>query len=788
MKFFAWILLFVGAAALLVAALRVAPSEELDAPDTLARRSAAPAFRAEQELSSEDRASSQSSGYVAPRAVRDRESDVASSPPAPALRGRIVDARGRGVGGARVTVFAPGALPEVQTGADGTYRVLPPPATDSEFHVFAQHERLAPGVGPVRATRYEAGGYELDDLTLTRGGSVAFSTAAHTGAIDVHASLEPAYGEPLGRIPHAWALRARAGERVTFEHVPAGEYRLVLSGPRVARLVLDGLEVTGEGEADLGALELAPASVVEGIVLGPDGGRVPGAEVRLIGCEHGTLRTSLLSFATTDETGRFVLTGVSSDAAQIHASGAGYRSAVLPWRPGDESELRVVLHAGLNPTARVVDVTGDTVAVLGATLVREDRAASPIAGTADSEGLWTFHGCDLGEHRLLLDLGDGASHEERVHLAMSSWESPWIVTLAPRRPLTGRVIDGASGRPVVNARVAFSVNDGASAFSVTRTDAEGAFALGRRSDRKGRLAVSARGKAARVVEIDPGQRDTGTLRLEELATLRGVVAGVDTDASRDVRIVVFSRVSDVRCVDAAEDGSFVVDDVNPGDVHAYAFEGDLKEFLASGIPWFFADSTAWPPAPHVCAPGSDTHVRLELTGRPLGAYAADILIDGADGIARVAGSLRPCGRAGTPGERFVEALDGDGRACFEWTGVAAGVYQLTVSTVGAQKRPLLSERVELTGAAGQREQFRVAVCALTVDVDGFASIEGRTTLVVTPEGGAPVRRLVTGPSLRVSGLPAGSAEVALERSGAAPLIAEIELVPASPNTVGFRID
>jgi|GEM_PF-2558011 len=253
----------------------------------------------------------------------------------PAIVGRVLDERGRGVPGARVEAvdararapqileLEPEVAPSAEATTDGDGRFRLEVRADQPYVLRASHSEFA----PAESRRTFAG--ESRELALARGGELRFSvTSLAQGAplTGVQLVFESVHG--FGVSP-AWSVAATTDEagEAHVSHVPRGELRALA---RLDGYASSELRVESPGEGTLEhQLSLREAVSLDGEVLDAATGRpVPGAE--LVG-PAGT--------AVSDHLGRFRLGGFAS--------------------PSEEPQSVVVVAEGFAPRAEYVGLEGE---------------------------------------------------------------------------------------------------------------------------------------------------------------------------------------------------------------------------------------------------------------------------------------------------------------------------------------------------------------------------------------------------------------------------------------------
>ncbi|HYG65147.1 MAG TPA: carboxypeptidase-like regulatory domain-containing protein [Thermoanaerobaculia bacterium] len=215
-------------------------------------------------------------------------------------------------------------------------------------------------------------------------------------------------------------------------------------------------------------VELRPARVLAGRVVGPAGEPVPYASLLDFeenGAGQGDGLSSYGSQASTltrtDAQGRFRADGVEPGTLNLEVKAPEYktrrlRGLVIP-EESDVENLEIVLERGATVTGRVLDARGEPVAgadvsatpmEAGRGIGREDHSAS---SETDGEGRYRLGGLDPGSHRITANRYAEGQHTE-TEILVRPGEN--VVNLAFRRitEVSGRVVD-ESGEPISNASV-----------------------------------------------------------------------------------------------------------------------------------------------------------------------------------------------------------------------------------------------------------------------------------------------------------------------------------------------
>ncbi len=343
------------------------------------------------------------------------------------------------------------------------------------------------------------------------------------------------------------------------------------------------LYVTAEGYGTVGPLQiemprseplvvtLAPAAVVRGVVLAPDGAPVGGATVRV---KRATPTGGLPGMpakgpepprTTAGEGGRFELEGVTAGSTTIVAEAKGWASSkplTLQTGAGAESEhVTLALRAGARLTGEVFGNDGEPADGVLVT-VQVPGTADTTNATTDDSGRFELAAIDPGSYQVvailsmgtMLDMNEG---DPDVGALMSSMKWTMVelvdgetthVVLGkpPEDPVTVRGRVTAGGAPV-DALVSFvgEGTDALAAMKMTDTDDEGRYEL--RLDAPGRYLVSVQQmqnvpgqqNSIEFVETVPSDATEHVIDLElPGGSIRGRVVGADGEPAAGARITL----------------------------------------------------------------------------------------------------------------------------------------------------------------------------------------------------------------------------------------------------------
>ncbi len=358
------------------------------------------------------------------------------------LHGRVVDGLGGAVPGATVKavpnnrgVFVDQWLTgfgSVLSAADGSFRVATA-VHGRPYRLTAAAEGHATAVREIPAI--ERGGPSPPvELVVTRGrqpwGTVTDSAGAPVEAAEV-SLLRAADFAPIDASrfapPAAEPVATNARGEFEFPNIAPGTYGLRVEHLEHLALRLKDVNVPpGEGYADLGVFKLAAGADVHGVVTGPNGRAVSGAEVFGRQEMHNLSLVELT--ARTDRDGRFRLAGLAEAPVDIGVIAEGHApQALTDVRPGTGEPILIELAAGASLAGTVRREDGSPAAGVKVHLASGDTGgwvpepwlpAEARTHSLETRGDGTFRADDLppGAWSVSAADGAGAKVEERVRL------------------------------------------------------------------------------------------------------------------------------------------------------------------------------------------------------------------------------------------------------------------------------------------------------------------------------------------------------------------------------------
>jgi len=387
------------------------------------------------------------------------------------VTGKVVDADGRPLAGARVVVQPEGQrFPggRVETAGDGSFELAD--VAPGRVEVSAE----APGYQGASLAGLEvpAGG-ELAGVTLALAvGAVVEGTVFAPDALPVIGAavraVEP--GASTGLRFNAFAFATTDGDgRYWLDGLPPGR-RTVIAQHDVYQRAARDVEI----EPGVNRLDLVFAGGVEvsGRVTGPQGEPVAGAQVMLAG-DGFALRWP--ETASRDD-GSFVFTGVLPGQYRLTAAKEGYAHArtsdpvIVGESPVAGLELRFA--AGVTLTGEVRGLTVDELAELR---IRASSGRGYRGGEVDFSGRYRVHNLGAGEWTVRAEVsGGGRQASGRVTVTESDEEVALDLEFGGGHVLTGTVLVG--GQPTAGAWILVSGRSLAATSRAT-TSQDGTFRL-----------------------------------------------------------------------------------------------------------------------------------------------------------------------------------------------------------------------------------------------------------------------------------------------------------------------
>jgi len=494
-----------------------------------------------------------------------------------------------------------------------------------------------------------------------------------------------------------------ADGRFTLRHALPMSSFLFARTVRHAASRYQNLQGSDGGAVDVVIQLLDAGGVVAGVVLGPDGRPVCGAEVQvgISGLEGVVKSTGMTATAVpvhTGEDGRFRAIGLAAGEQPVFVRAAG----LVPWRGAcvvneyATTAMRIDLIGGVTCTGIVRDATGAPVA--GADVRPRGLDGALWCWTESTrDGAFTLSGLEPGTIELRAshdELGKGSARFIGAAGAIVSCELP----LSRGIELRGRVLDDA-GAPWSDVWVRATAGK---VSSETRTDAAGRFVLANCPEGLFRVTAERGQHMAQLEQVDP-RRGEVELRLPRKVAaaatvrIRGRIVGPDGQPVAGTQVHAYGPGNETGREQAtAADGSFEFEPVPPGTWHVYLPPQLLPGFsigpreLAANEVWdlgsiqLVAGGTA---TVQVQGTPPGTQLDFHIRNRDMRPFGARWLGDGL---------LRTVALA--PGEYYVQFwCDGFARRLVPFT-IRAGED----TRVDTQLAPGIRQRLEFVRADGKK--------------------------------------------------------------------------------------
>jgi hypothetical protein len=552
---------------------------------------------------------------------------------AAALTGEVVDRSGTPVAGAEVTAgetaLGRGPLETVTADRKGRFRI-PSLAAGVPYYLCTRAPGFAPALMVARAPAASAPLPAAAPppalakplrISLEPGSTVAGKVADAAGRPlpGIRLDLMPAGSSPW---TSPWCgedarrtVRSGRGGAFALDHLAANRYRLRATGPGLAPLSRQHIEVSARtARIDLGTLTLQPGGVLDAKVVDSRGAPVPAAAAMLSasGSQPSLdMEDQLSSQAVTGPDGKVRFTdlvpGARYDLA-IHA--ADYpETAVNGIAIPAAGPLRIEVQDGHRLTGRVVGADGQPIAGAAVGAIRTTQLefvtqTMPLGAETDAKGEFSLSGLMAGTVQLEA-MADGFRRSHAVAWIPDSEPArPIEITLEPAGWLVGSVRDTAGN--LVHALVsvmprAVSSSPGRAQLErlpIAATEAAGEYRL--EGLDPGTYTVTAQpidrtgsGKPSPPIEIRPGENTLDlVVELAKTWEVSGQVvdtAGNPVDGAT-LQLSPRQAAGTSTATTSLADGSFVFADVADGNYtpsahcHGYLMTADAAPVTVAGGP------------------------------------------------------------------------------------------------------------------------------------------------------------------------------------------------------------
>ncbi len=392
--------------------------------------------------------------------------------PGVAIQGRVVDATGAPVPGARVLGFhQPSFMSSVMAtaGADGAFTLdglRPGRYWLMSFEDTRGRGQANPVTSPSAGTLIRLGGT----------GTVEGRVLDASGQPVPDATIRPHSAEPFGYV-YSQVVKAKADGTFSLPLTPGA---WSLDAWNEAGVLSQGNKVKVElGKPSQTTITLPATGRVTGVVTDADGNHVEGAEVfvRMGGFPPGPNREQ---YARTDADGAFTVKGLGLETVKLHVRHPRYASTVWEGTPSAAAQPQPVtirLGRGARLVGHVRGPQGRGVA--GEQVNLFQNWFEPRTVFTDAEGAFAFEAVTAGTWQVSTGVFEnGAPGEVRSGIVVGSEGTVVVdfdVAAEGRGVLTGSV--RLSGAPAAGAMVRVQDPSGSGAEVSTTTAADGTFRL-----------------------------------------------------------------------------------------------------------------------------------------------------------------------------------------------------------------------------------------------------------------------------------------------------------------------
>ena len=399
---------------------------------------------------------------------------------------------------------------------------------------------------------------------------------------------DPVAGQADGNRDAAEPVHSNDRGEFEFPLVAPGPYGLGISHPEHLDLTGKVAGVPhGEGYSDLGVFTLTPGAEVHGMVVDSSRRPVPGAEVQT--SQRGQALARQERTTTTDQDGRFRLSGLLPVLADLTAVADGYIGSVVESvRPATGEPIVIELGEGASLAGRVLGTDGTAAADVEVRLTlstdEQFRTGASLLwrdffkrGRTDADGRFRFN--DLTPARWTAEANneESGATEDGIELTAGALREIEL-RLQPLDRLTVHVTNHL-GEPVANARVVASPQGRGEQRAQGHTDSGGHVDLwispGPATARVEHPNLLSRSRDIELepgdnklhIQLDPGWEISGTVRSASGIPIQGTVVEAGkplprssgTDASRALTLSLHGlqrRLKPPSRSVSAADGSF----------------------------------------------------------------------------------------------------------------------------------------------------------------------------------------------------------------------------------------
>ena len=330
--------------------------------------------------------------------------------------------------------------------------------------------------------------------------------------------------------PIPWAKTKTDEEgQFVFDGLPTGHYVVGLRATGFGMTHFYPYFVTGRERRTESSFELAAGVIIEGRVVEDEDRPLPNVVVTAApsGSRPLLARPCFRSIAVTNEDGIFVLDDLEPGNYRLHLRAPDGRLEMVRRTEAPKSSTLLIRFAK-RLKAEAGELTGRIIERgTGKPLPEVPVRIGPSTVKSDEAGRYRSGPLPAGRYQPHVHTPDFCTPPDpgSVHLEGGN-ETIWDVEVEPTGSVSGRVVDGFTGKGIEGARIGYGSIRERSESGLT-TDAEGRFTLPGQRTGKYFLPASADGFLAGGVQIDPplrsGESRSVDIRLQRAVTIRGLV-------------------------------------------------------------------------------------------------------------------------------------------------------------------------------------------------------------------------------------------------------------------------
>lgn len=494
------------------------------------------------------------------------------------IAGRVVDESNRPVQGARVSLAwtsqqtAVAALPS----SDNSSPVGTTTKTDGSFELFAPRSvkntlvAFAPGYAPARLELSAVRPTPLV-LRLTRGldalGRIVdeHGVAVRDATVVAHHAI-PDYDRRIivGLEPKA---KSDAKGQFVLKGLEPAKYKLKVSRTNFGSVVVNDVDIKpGTSANKLGDIALLAEADVKGRVIDAAGQPITNAKIVATADEVNTTR------ATTDDKGVFTLRGFSSGTSILLKTAApGFvETSTALVAPELDATITLVQQGSLR--GRVQDA--ETLAPLQTFQIASGYGLNPKTFKSDDgsfeltslpPGRWSFTAVARGYQ---------PAEVKAIEIHPGQPTQPVVFSLLKGVKLSGRVVDGTTGKGIPNAALTYhTARESKSAewhfysrMTAKRTDDDGNFSLDGLPKEEVTIIASAPSYAAARKTVMPDENGSVEIALSKGGSVSGRVIAANTAMPLNETTVSLTNLSDntAMTIPTNEGGTFLFDNIVAG--------------------------------------------------------------------------------------------------------------------------------------------------------------------------------------------------------------------------------